>query len=128
METQGARMYNSDTELLFPLRVIPSLKNLRGEEWKALIDQVTEPDCDFIEQMAFVMMMVKLSGCVVCNGDSFRAMRGCTQCARQSVKRYKGSDQDLIEQISKARRDIEGQLNKNAIPSGDQEKNERKEN
>jgi hypothetical protein len=30
-----------------------------------------------------------------CTADSFRALRGCTQCSRLVVKRYKGSDEDL---------------------------------
>ena len=30
-------MYNDDTELLFPSRVIESLSGLRGEEWEALV-------------------------------------------------------------------------------------------
>ena len=32
-------MYQSDTEMLFPTRVIPSLKNLRGPAWKSLVEQ-----------------------------------------------------------------------------------------
>jgi hypothetical protein len=120
METQSARMYNSDTELLFPLRVIANLENLRGEEWQVLIKRLSAEKADFDDQMAFMMVMVKLCGCIVCNGDSFRAMRGCTQCARQSIKRYKGTDQDLIEQLVKNRRELQSQLNKNNAPMSEE--------
>lgn len=99
-------MYNSDTELLFPLRVIPELRSLRGEVWKELIDKVTAPGADLQDQYAFVLMMVKMGGCVPCNADSFRAMRGCTQCARQTIRRYKGSDNDLVAQFQAARREV----------------------
>ncbi len=99
-------MYNSDTELLFPLRVIPELRAMRGEVWRDLVDQVTRTDADPLDQLAFVLVMVRLGGCVPCNADSFRAMRGCTQCARQTIRRFKGSDQDLVNQFQAAKREI----------------------
>ena len=43
-------MYNSDTELLFPLRVIPNLVSMRGEEWRALLDRVTAQDASLADQ------------------------------------------------------------------------------
>lgn len=88
-------MYNADTELLFPSRVIPGLQHLRTPQWDQLLAQVSDQGSESPEQMAFVLMMVRQGGCLSCNADSFRAMRGCTQCARQTVRRYKGSDQDL---------------------------------
>jgi hypothetical protein len=98
-------MYNSDTDLLFPLRVINSLSELRGESWADLIDRV-ENSNEPMPQAAFVLMMVRLGGCVGCNADSFRAMRGCTQCARQSVKRFRGSDFDLTSLYEDALKDV----------------------
>lgn len=91
-------MYNPDTDLLFPLRVVPQLRSLRGAEWAKLIDEVQSEKSTLVEQAAFVLLMVKLSGCNTCNSDSFRAMRGCTACARQVIRRYRGSDAELIEQ------------------------------
>lgn len=90
-------MYNSDTDLLFPLRVIPSLRNLKGTDWQELIDRVV--DGDATEQQAFVLMMVRLCGCTACDADSFRAMRGCSQCSRLTIKRYRGTDGELITQF-----------------------------
>jgi hypothetical protein len=89
-------MYNSDTELIFPLRAISALRDLRGETWQALVDYIQSPDASAAENAAFVLLVVRTSGCVACNADSFRAMRGCTQCARQAIKRFRGSDSDLI--------------------------------
>ena len=107
-------MYNSDTELLFPLRVIPELRSLRGEVWAQLVDQVSSPDADLLDQLAFVLVMVRLGGCVPCNADSFRAMRGCTQCSRQTVRRFKGSDQDLVNQFQAARLEVGNHIQKTA--------------
>lgn len=79
---------------------------MRGEVWKDLVDQVSKPDADITDQLALVLVMVRLGGCVPCNADSFRAMRGCTQCARQTIRRFKGSDQDLVNQFQAAKREV----------------------
>lgn len=107
-------MYNPDTEILFPLRVVPQLKNLRGEEWNQLLERIQTGEASKQESCAFVLMMVRMGGCVSCNSDSFRAMRGCTACARQTIKRYKGSDRDLIEQHSQLKKEVEQYLKKQA--------------
>ncbi len=107
-------MYNTDTELLFPSRVIPSLRSLRNEAWRALADRVNALEQSSPEHLAFVLMMVRLDGCVSCNADSFRAMRGCTQCARQTVRRFRGSDQDLIALYNEACKDVERLAEKSA--------------
>jgi hypothetical protein len=100
-------MYNSDTDLLFPPRVIPALRSLRGELWRNLVDQVVELEPSHIDRMAFVLVMIRLGGCTSCHSDSFRALRGCTQCAQQTVRRYRGTDQDLLKLVSEARKEIE---------------------
>jgi hypothetical protein len=107
-------MYNPDTEILFPLRVIPQLKAMRGDDWNQFIDKLSSGDGNDVEKIAFVLMMVKMGGCASCNSDSFRAMRGCTQCARQTIKRYRGSDQELIEQHHGLQKDVELFLKKQA--------------
>ncbi len=105
-------MYNNDTELLFPPRVMQALVDQRGTEWAALINRVRVMPEDSLDHLAFVLMMTKLNGCLSCNADSFRAMRGCTQCAVINVRRNKSKDQELIKQYEKARSEIERTLNK----------------
>jgi hypothetical protein len=97
-------MNNVDTEVLFPLRVIPSLKELRGSEWAELVDRVQQADGQFAEKLAFVLMMVR-----------FRAMRGCTQCARQTVRRYRGNDLELLEQFEHSIKEVEGYQQKGQV-------------
>ena len=106
-------MYNNDTELLFPFRVTEALGGLRGKEWSRLIEDVKGSPEDSVDQLAFVLMMAKLGGCTSCNSDSFRAMRGCTQCAILNIRRYRGSDKDLLKLFSKARKEIEARVAKN---------------
>jgi len=101
---------NPKAELLFPPRLIASLRNLRGPEWAALVDRVaklpeTEPD-----SLAFALMMIRLDGCVKCHEGSFKYMRGCQLCASQTVTQFKGSDTDLANMYRKARGDIDAYL------------------
>ncbi len=98
-------MYTNN-ELMFPPYVIPSLKKLRGPEWEALVDQVTPLSEYHDEAIAFMLMMVRLNGCVGCETDSFRAMRGCAACAQQTLRRFKGSDADLIGFYQQALADV----------------------
>lgn len=112
-------MYNSDTEVLFPSRVIPTLRSLQGEAWKNLVDHISSAASKPAERYAFALMMVRMCGCVGCNADSFRAMRGCTQCSRQTAKRYRGGDLEIVEQYRQVLKEVEAYLLKTAEGSGD---------
>jgi hypothetical protein len=104
-------MYNSDAEVLFPIRVIPSLRSLRGDDWQKLIDSLSSGLIEENNLFAFILFMVRLGGCVNCNTDSFRAMRGCTQCAKQTINRYRGSDTDLLELFYQSKNEMEQYIN-----------------
>jgi len=99
-------MYNNDTELLFPSRVIKELAGLRGQEWDELIERVKNLPEDSIDHLAFVLMMTKLDGCMTCNSDSFRAMRGCTQCAVLNIRRFRGKEGELLKLFEHAKKEI----------------------
>ncbi len=105
-------MYNSDTELLFPLRVIPSLGSLRSEVWWQLVKQVAGGKAGTNDQLGFVLMMVRLGGCITCSANSFRAMRGCTQCAWQTIRRFRGTDEELVGQFEQSKLEVEQYLSK----------------
>jgi len=99
-------MYNSDTELLFPPRIIPALRDLRGTTWRKLIDQVEKSDETSPERIAFVLMMVRTNGCASCNADSFRAMHGCSLCAKQAIRRLKEPDKALIKTFETTKQEV----------------------
>jgi hypothetical protein len=104
-------MYTNN-QLMFPYHVIPTLRNLRGSEWKELIDRVLSVAEGDEESLAFVLMMVRLNGCMACETDSYRAMRGCDACAIQMLRRYKGSDRELIRVYQQALDDVRRYLGK----------------
>ncbi len=103
-------MYHEDAEMLFPLRVAPSLRDLRGVPWRHLVDRISHLDEEHPDALAFALMMVRLDGCLTCQADSYRAMRGCTACARQAVLRFRGTDQEMIKLFERARKDIQAYL------------------
>jgi hypothetical protein len=105
-------MIHEDTDVIFPPRVIPVLRDLRGESWKNLVSQVTLQPVVHPDRLAFVLFMARIAGCVTCHADSFRAMRGCTQCAIQTVRRHRGDDQELIKGFVEAQRDVSLHLDK----------------
>jgi hypothetical protein len=99
-------MYNSDTELLFPPRIIPALRSLRGPAWKKMVEQAEKSGDSSPEKIGFVLLMVRINGCTSCNADSFRAMHGCTQCSKQAIRRLKDSDQALVGQFETAKQEV----------------------
>jgi len=103
-------MYNPDTELLFPPRLLPQVRDLRGPVWKELVDRVNAQPPASLPRLGFELLMARLHGCAACQADSFRAMQGCTQCALQTIKRHRASDEDLAEQFAEACRDVEAFL------------------
>jgi hypothetical protein len=101
-----ALMYNADTELLFPPRIIPSLRALRGAAWKKMVEQVEKSGETSPEKIGFVLFMVRINGCATCNADSFRAMHGCTQCSKQSIHRLKETDKSLVTNYALAKQEV----------------------
>jgi hypothetical protein len=97
---------NSEIDLLFPSRAIEPLRNLRGEQWEKLINNLVDREQMDPERVAFVLFMVRIGGCTTCQSDSYRAMRGCILCSTNTIKRYKGSDQNLIDLYNEAMKDV----------------------
>ncbi|RCK76351.1 MAG: hypothetical protein ANABAC_0502 [Anaerolineae bacterium] len=84
------------TELLFPPRLIPLLAILRGKEWQLFVEQIDKKSVGDLERKAFVLFMVRLAGCMSCHSDTWRAHQGCEQCAKQAIRKFRGTDGDLI--------------------------------
>ncbi len=105
-------MYNPETEIVFPGKAISSLSNLRGKTWQDLVNLVNEKPVESPEQTAFLLMMIKIGGCITCNVDSFRAMRGCPACAQLNIRRFKGTDEDLVHLYQQALKDANNHFRK----------------
>src|SRR3972149_3032117 len=88
-------MYQPDTEIFFPMRVGTQLRDLRGEAWQRLVDRASAAGDAAPQQLAFTLVMIRQCGCLTCHPDAFRAMRGCTLCSIQAVRRVRGGGADL---------------------------------
>lgn len=97
---------HTKAELLFPAHLISSLRELRGEDWRALVDRVAALPETHLDSLAFVLMMIELDGCLRCNSNNYKFLRGCFLCATQTVQSYKGSDADLLEMYARARQEL----------------------
>jgi hypothetical protein len=103
-------MYHGDTEILFPMRVAPALRDLRGETWARLVRRAAQAPDASADALAFSLMLIRLSGCLTCHTDSYRAMRGCTACATLTVRRFRGDDSELVALFEKARSEVVGYI------------------
>lgn len=92
----------AENELMFPYTAIPSLRRLRGAQWQELVERVMNLPEAHEETLAFMLMMIRLNGCIGCETDSYRAMRGCAACAVQTLRRYKGDDEELLSAFRQA--------------------------
>jgi len=103
-------VYVNDTEILFPFRIAPGLRDLRGQRWRHLVDLACSAPEASVDQLGFSLLLIRLNGCITCHANSYRAMRGCTVCASQAVKRFKGRDWELLALYRAARADVEAFL------------------
>ena len=88
-------MYTTN-EIMFPAYVIPDVRESRGAAWQQLVERLQNLPQTHEEVLAFMLMMIRINGCMECETDSYRAMRGCRACALQTLRRYKGTDEDLL--------------------------------
>ncbi len=101
-------------ELMFPPYAIPTLRDLRGSEWRQLIEQVGSVPENHEDALAFSLMMIRLNGCLSCETDGYRAMRGCVVCATQTIRRFKGSDKELTRVYKDARKEVQAFMHQQA--------------
>ncbi|QLQ04908.1 MAG: hypothetical protein HZY76_01495 [Anaerolineae bacterium] len=95
-------------EIIFPPRLIPQLRDLRGPEWRRGSGQKlpeTHPD-----SLALSLLMIRLDGCMKCYAGSYKFMRGCQLCATQTITQYKGTDAQLLREYGRAQVDIDDYL------------------
>jgi hypothetical protein len=101
---------HAGSELLFPPYAIAALMDLRGPEWQSLVRRVAALPETHPDSLAFSLMMMRLDGCLTCETDSYKAMRGCVQCAMQTIRRFKEEDDELLKLYRQAQQDVNEHL------------------
>jgi len=108
-----------DSEILFPARCIPDLRNVRpGASWRELVDHISSLPETHEDVLIFSLMMIRLSNCLTCDLDSYRASLGCGQCAKRTIQGFKGSDTDLLHKMEEARTELQAYTDAARLPAG----------
>jgi hypothetical protein len=92
--------------------LIYRLGDLRESKWQRLVARVVELPEVHPERLAFILMMIRLDGCLKCYNGSFKFMRGCELCARQTVIQFKEGDDRLLRMYRRALSDVKKHLKK----------------
>lgn len=108
---------HAKAELLFPAHLIRALSDLRGDEWRALVERVAALPETHPDSLAFVLMMIELDGCLKCNSNNYKFLRGCFLCATQTVQSFKGTDQELFDMYRRAQDDLNLYLQQGVRPN-----------
>ena len=99
-----------EPQLLFPPALIPALKDARGALWRQLVEEVCAELETSPKQAAFVLLMARLGNCASCKPDTYRALHGCEKCALRTLRRYRASDETLLEEYRRALQEVETYL------------------
>lgn len=99
-------MLNNKTEIFFPPRLIGDLRNLRGDSWAELVDRAAGLPQNDPARLAFLLLMIRLGGCNTCHADAYWAMQGCARCSRNTITRFRGSDEELLTRYDSAYQEI----------------------
>lgn len=103
-------------EILFPSSIIPDLEETRGPKWQSLTQRVASLPESHEEVLAFMLMMIRMNGCLECETDSYRAMKGCLGCSLQTLRRSKASDEELLALYRNCLEDMRKYLLKSGKP------------
>ncbi|MEJ5224521.1 MAG: hypothetical protein WHV44_08700 [Anaerolineales bacterium] len=107
-------MESGATEIIFPPHAIQSLLDESKGLWRQLMQEAVDAPNGSLEKIAFVVMMARMNNCAACNTDSFRALHGCLNCARQTMRRFKGAEDELTSAYQTARKEVSAYLMRNA--------------
>ncbi len=93
-------------EILFPHKSVSALGSLREAKWRELVKRVAALPEDDPDSLAFCLMMIKQCGCLDCNPDRYKALMGCSACAKRTIAAYKGADENLLRAFRQARGEV----------------------
>lgn len=97
-------------EILFPHTSVNALISFRSPKWRELVRRVARLPQDDPDALAFSLMMIRMNACLDCNPDRFKALMGCSACAKRTIQTYKGSDDALLLAYKKAHSEVDRYL------------------
>ena len=93
-------------EILFPHKSAHALAGLCDPKWRELAKRVAALPEDHPDSLAFCLMMIRQCGCLDCNPDRYKALMGCSACAKRNISGFKGPDENLLKAYKEARSEI----------------------
>jgi hypothetical protein len=102
-------------EILYPHKSTAALTGLRDQKWRELARRIASLPEDHPDSLAFSLMMMRQCDCLNCNPDRYKALMGCSACARRTISAVKGSDETLLRAYRKAREDVLNHLEERAL-------------
>ena len=102
-------------EILFPHKSVLSLSSVRENKWRELTRRVANLPEDHPDSLAFSLMMIRQCSCLDCNPDRYKALMGCSACAKRTVAGFKGQDDALLRAFQKSRSEVEEYLEERAL-------------
>ena len=105
-------------EILFPHSRVSGLKNLHDEDWKSLVERIAALPETHPDALGFSYMRIKLCNCLNCDLGSYKASLGCSVCSQRTVSAVRDSNQVLMKEFKKAKKEVLAYLN--SIGAGEQ--------
>ena len=102
-------------EILFPHKSVSSLVTIRNGKWRDLVRRVASLPEDHPDSLAFSLMMIRQCSCLDCNPDRYKALMGCSACAKRTLSAYKGADDALVRAFQKARAEVDNYLKERSL-------------
>ena len=93
-------------EILFPHKSVSALTTSRDSKWRELAKRVAALPEDHPDSLAFCLMMIRQCDCLDCNPDRYKALMGCSACAKRQIAGFKGPDENLLKAYREARSEI----------------------
>lgn len=97
-------------DLLFPPGLIPAIVEARGKCWREKIIKDLASNSCFINETALILTMARLVNCAACHANSYRASQGCAYCTSQALRRYQGTDDELLELYGNTKIEVQDYL------------------
>jgi hypothetical protein len=80
-----------------------------------MVERIVELPDTHEDSLAFALMMIKLTGCLNCDLDSYKASLGCCTCAKRAINAFKGSDKALVRKFEEAKVELADYLKEHEI-------------
>jgi hypothetical protein len=102
-------------EILFPHKSVGSLVTARDGKWRELTKRIANLPEDHPDSLAFSLTMIRQCSCLDCNPDRYKALMGCSACAKRTLAAFKGADEGLVRAFHKARAEVDCYLKERSL-------------